>query len=168
MLASSGYRKDAFLLIALALVIIIPYSAWDDWAGGFSFGPRFLIPALPFLMIPIAYLLGSAKSRSWYIAYFILFVASSLFQGSGAIIDATPSDPNNLLYFQPLQSILSIYHGDFGYVYWAAYIEISRNLARISAAAIFLSLWLLTGLFCYKALRETSNAKQTPMDAKLS
>ncbi len=39
--------------LALALVYVLLYGKWYMWHGGYSWGPRFLVPALPFLALLI-------------------------------------------------------------------------------------------------------------------
>jgi hypothetical protein len=48
----------ASALIALLLVpisILLLYSGYPNWHGGWSVGPRYLVPAIPFLLFPLAY-----------------------------------------------------------------------------------------------------------------
>ncbi len=46
-------RQRAILLLSLALVLlyVAVYGKWYMWHGGFSWGPRFLVPLLPFLSL---------------------------------------------------------------------------------------------------------------------
>jgi hypothetical protein len=57
-----AWRSEAALWLGIAVVyflFVISYFAWD---GGYSLGPRHFIPALPFLVLPIALVL---KQRGW-------------------------------------------------------------------------------------------------------
>lgn len=45
-------------------------SAYYMWWGGWSFGPRILVPAIPLLAIPLAYALNAAASRLTILAGF--------------------------------------------------------------------------------------------------
>ena len=40
-------RLDVLLILATAVVFWLVYSAWFDWHGGWSWGPRYLFPVLP-------------------------------------------------------------------------------------------------------------------------
>ncbi len=53
-LARRGYRREALLVGGLALALLAYDSAYFLPFGGDSPGPRFLIPLLPFLSLPIA------------------------------------------------------------------------------------------------------------------
>jgi hypothetical protein len=49
-----GLRAEALAIAAVALAYVTYDSGYHDPFGGFSPGPRFLIPALPFLAVPLA------------------------------------------------------------------------------------------------------------------
>ena len=44
-------RKSLYLIAALTAVYILLYAKWYMWHGGYSWGPRFLAPLLPFLAL---------------------------------------------------------------------------------------------------------------------
>lgn len=41
-------------LVAVPLSLLAVYSGFPDWHGGFTVGARYLVPALPFLLLPLA------------------------------------------------------------------------------------------------------------------
>src|SRR5438105_1190725 len=43
-------------LVAVPISLLILYSGYPNWHGGWSVGPRYLVPALPFLVLPIVFL----------------------------------------------------------------------------------------------------------------
>jgi hypothetical protein len=47
-------KAEAMLTLGLFVIYCITYAKWHDWAGGVCWGPRFLVPLIPFLMITIA------------------------------------------------------------------------------------------------------------------
>jgi hypothetical protein len=49
---------ECLLFSGLFLERTILFSAWSQWHGGICWGPRFLVPVLPFLILPIGYWLG--------------------------------------------------------------------------------------------------------------
>ncbi|MGI0091014.1 MAG: hypothetical protein ACREBS_04845 [Nitrososphaerales archaeon] len=106
MFRSNNFRLEAALFSALFLCVFVPYSAWDAWYAGGSYGPRFLVPALPFLVIPTFMIwnranLNKAKRIFTGGLYFILFAIGAITQGMGAITNATPynvTPPQPLVY----------------------------------------------------------------------
>jgi hypothetical protein len=70
-LSTSFFRRlDVLLITSIALAYLGIYAARSDWAGGWCWGPRYLLPALPGLMA-LCGLLG-AKSRKALIALTLL------------------------------------------------------------------------------------------------
>lgn len=47
-------------LVATPLVLILLYSGYPNWHGGWTVGARYLVPALPFLLLPLVFSAGSA------------------------------------------------------------------------------------------------------------
>ena len=65
--------KEEFIFIALSFILIIYLNSifWGWWAGG-SFGPRYLVSIIPFMILPIAYKLTIKNS----IVFLILLIVS--------------------------------------------------------------------------------------------
>lgn len=58
------FRAEAVLIAALVVVRLLFYARWWDWSGGATWGPRFLVPLIPMMLLPVAFMPG----RSWRIA----------------------------------------------------------------------------------------------------
>jgi 4-amino-4-deoxy-L-arabinose transferase-like glycosyltransferase len=52
------YRSEALTVLGIAALHVITYARWHDWRGGVAWGPRFLVPLLPLLILPLAPLLA--------------------------------------------------------------------------------------------------------------
>jgi hypothetical protein len=86
----------SFFVCASVLLVNLSY---PEWTGGWSTGPRLLVPLIPFAMIPVAGLL--AESGNWHIS--VTFAAAGLaaiggieillFQGAGGRIPHGFSEP---------------------------------------------------------------------------
>jgi hypothetical protein len=73
--ARSGRREWLLFLTApLALFLFIAMDAY--WAGGYSVGSRILIPALPFLAVPVILVLDRVQSVSGRIGVYVLLCLS--------------------------------------------------------------------------------------------
>ncbi len=53
------FKAEAALIFSILVLTILSHSLHTNWPGGYSWGPRYLIPLLPLIMIPIALLLNS-------------------------------------------------------------------------------------------------------------
>jgi hypothetical protein len=75
---------EAVLFIAVPLIYLLTYSAYGFWDGGWSWGPRFLLPAIPFLVIPLGCFLTS-RLRAALVA--LLAVAGAAIQFLGVAVN---------------------------------------------------------------------------------
>jgi hypothetical protein len=51
-------KREAVLIGSSFAVYFLLFSLWHIWDGGWCFGPRLIVPVLPFLMTPLFYLPG--------------------------------------------------------------------------------------------------------------
>ncbi len=94
-------RAEALLILAIVSVYLVTFSTWYYWWGGTNWGPRFLVPTLPFLVLAIAPAVEladshfderrSARGKTW-LAFTGLFsalcLASAVIQILGVSIPA--------------------------------------------------------------------------------
>ena len=59
----SGRRRDVALVTAVGLVNALFFARFLQWHGDHAWGPRYLIMSVPFLILPVAPLLGRIKWR---------------------------------------------------------------------------------------------------------
>ena len=57
------HRIEGAFSLSLVTIYILLYSKWFMWHGGFAWGPRFLVPIIPFLVIPLAPLVEGLRGR---------------------------------------------------------------------------------------------------------
>jgi hypothetical protein len=95
-------RRPAEALLAggVGLVTLLYSAAWWAWYGGWSWGPRFLVPVLPLLILPIGAVLLARGWARWALA--LLAAAGVAVQALGVLIDfnayideITGGDPAN-------------------------------------------------------------------------
>ena len=79
-----GHAREALLAAGVFIFHVVVFSAWYDWQGGVNWGPRFLVPTLPFLMLPIA--AGLAHSRIGKILFWALLPLSMAMQVLGSAV----------------------------------------------------------------------------------
>lgn len=61
-------RPEAAVLASIALGALLLNAAYVNWHAGWTFGPRYLISMLPFLVVPMAF----GMDRAWFIPLFLL------------------------------------------------------------------------------------------------
>jgi hypothetical protein len=87
-------REEIFFLLAVFLILLLPYSAWYDVAGGLSYGARFVVPSIPFLLIPAGSLIDKQQKKYPWIIAGSLYVLSAVINGIAALVSALgPGDP---------------------------------------------------------------------------
>ena len=88
-LRREGDRKEPLLILALFLSILLPYSMWYEPFGGLSYGPRFLVAAIPFLLLPAGYVIERARGWRMWLVYG-LYVVGAAMNGIAAVVGAIP------------------------------------------------------------------------------
>ena len=71
-------RAEAALYAAIAAVVLVQNAKWWSWWGGWVWGPRLLVPLLPFAILGLGPLLRSsarARTAAWALAGFGFGVA---------------------------------------------------------------------------------------------
>jgi hypothetical protein len=61
-------RRDpstAVFVLALALLRLLFVACRSDWHGGWAIGPRYLVPTIPFLLVPLAGWLERWSAQAW-------------------------------------------------------------------------------------------------------
>jgi hypothetical protein len=82
-------RGECVFLVACFLAILIPYSMWYNAEGGEGFGPRFLIPAIPFLLLPAGFALEARGPATRAEAY-LLYAVGVFLNGVSGLTTAIP------------------------------------------------------------------------------
>ncbi len=70
------YPIESILILGISVMIISIYSSWWCWSGGWCWGPRFLLPILPLLIIPLGIFLKAGSTNK---IIFIIFLCFSIF-----------------------------------------------------------------------------------------
>jgi hypothetical protein len=61
-------RPEAAVMLSIALGALLVNAAYVNWHAGWTFGPRYLISMLPFLVAPMAF----GMNRAWYLPLFLI------------------------------------------------------------------------------------------------
>ncbi len=89
----------AAVSLSIVAVVFVVNLSYPEWTGGWSTGPRLLVPLLPFAMIPVAAVLAGRGRWSWLATLTAAALAMAggvlilLFQGVGARIPDDVHEP---------------------------------------------------------------------------
>ena len=77
-------RNTALLVGGTAVTLLLVIARMRQWDGGESYGPRYLVPVVPVLLLPIAPWLAAGRRR-W--TFWILLIVGVLVQLPGILVD---------------------------------------------------------------------------------
>ena len=111
------HKWEATLFSLIIAAYILSHSAYNSWEGGGVWGPRLLLPMIPFLIIPLGSFLSVISKRKWLEFLFAAFlVCSILIQLSAvsvsnirhlqAVYEDSPTSFYERTFFQPAYSPL--------------------------------------------------------------
>jgi hypothetical protein len=86
------WEATLFSLIIAAYTLV--HSAYNSWEGGGVWGPRLLLPMIPFLIIPLGALLPAISKRKWLELLFVALLFCSI------LIQISAISVNNVRYLQ--------------------------------------------------------------------
>ena len=81
-------RKTAFLFGWLIVSHLLLFSSWWSWQGGMGWGPRLMLVVLPYLILPIGFLLQEYK-QAVKVPILIALVAGILIQLPSVTVNAS-------------------------------------------------------------------------------
>ncbi len=102
MIRDETWKKEGRLFLAITIVYLLFLCSFTDWEGGWSLGPRHLVPLLPFLATAVVYQLGTVgqKTRStlvWVMAILGMVSIAFIFIGTVSF-PYLPKELKNPLY----------------------------------------------------------------------
>jgi hypothetical protein len=77
-------RAEALLIAGQAAIVLGFHALWSSWEGNIAWGPRLILPIVPWLLWPLGALAGSVRAR-W--GWWALGAAGFLVAIPGALID---------------------------------------------------------------------------------
>jgi len=99
--------SEGLLLAACFAGFLFPYAMWYNAVGGEAFGQRFLIPAIPFLLLPSGFLIEAKKPGVAAVAY-LLYGVGVVFNGIAGVTFAIPQQ-DAVSHFPFLTTVLPLF-----------------------------------------------------------
>jgi hypothetical protein len=65
------YKAESGVILWSGVLTLLANAGFYAWHGGWTFGPRYLIPILPFLAVPLAL---TADGGPWFVSLFVLSI----------------------------------------------------------------------------------------------
>jgi len=89
-------EKDKMLPLVLLLsfvTVLLFYAATPAWRGGNSYGPRYLLAIMPFIVLPMWKTIEKyGKNRTFWIIFSVLFAYSAVLVSTGSFIGPCPAE----------------------------------------------------------------------------
>jgi hypothetical protein len=133
-----AHRLEWWAAVLIALAFLLFNAASSMWWGGFAVGPRYLLPALPLLALPLARVFREAQTRPWLAVLAGALGAWSLAATWGLALAGQAFPPDRLR--QPLR--------EWAWPHWQQG-DIARSLGTILG---FPGLWSLLPLIAILGL----------------
>lgn len=80
------HRWEATLCSSLIVVNLLLAGSWHSWVGGWSWGPRLLVPTIPLWLFPAAFWIDNCKNNRRYMGAVFLTGLSIFMQIPGILI----------------------------------------------------------------------------------
>jgi hypothetical protein len=118
--------RETYLIAGLAAAYPLALSGFYGWHGGWAFGPRYLVPMLPFLALPIAF----SPHRRWLPPLLALSFLQ-VFCAQAVVPDVTEWVRNPIV-----ETMLPLLRRGYGAVGWGQ----SLGLSALGSTALFAAL----------------------------
>jgi hypothetical protein len=80
------HRAEASLCVALIVENLLWSASWWSWVGGWSWGPRLLVPTIPLWFLPGGFLLQKVQSRRRLYIFALVTLIAIVLQIPGVLI----------------------------------------------------------------------------------
>ena len=150
------FQRDIWVLIMVYVIVpLITYSAWHDYHGGLSYGPRFLTPLTALLSIPLTYVLRTSP----YTLHIIILMLTSYSIVENSIVLTTNVYPCAIQDLSPLEnqfikcSIKNLLDGErssFIHMLLTDYLGLAEPLSTILSLVMILSIIYFLIMYLYR------------------
>jgi hypothetical protein len=93
---SGEHRPEFWVALTSAVIVFLFNSSSIMWWGGYAIGPRYLLPMLPFMALPIVFVFREWEDRMWMRVLSIVLFAWSLIATWGLTLAERAFPPETL------------------------------------------------------------------------
>jgi hypothetical protein len=154
------FRKEKDKMLPLVLLfsfiaVLLFYAATPAWRGGNSYGPRYLLAVMPFIVLPMWKTIETyEKNRIFWIIFSTLFAYSAVLVSTGSFIGPCPAESFTDPFWQQSFPLLKSGFLD-SYLYGQ-----SKSTAFILIIVEVVLLWLvLKDFFQIKNIKQNKSRK---------
>jgi len=96
---SSSFNRNSLFVLLVFLAVVIPYSMFFRPEAGNSFGPRYLIPAMPLLLLPIGSVIDDSTGKRTGAILWLLYLLYSVGVSINGLAALTTAIPPTMQWF---------------------------------------------------------------------
>lgn len=82
-----SHRGIALMVSLLCATYVLFHAPYSFWTGGWNWGPRFLMPIIPFLLLPAGVLIQDARSKRAVLLFALLATAGLIIQAPAVLVN---------------------------------------------------------------------------------
>jgi len=103
------YAPETVLFLSSFIIVVLFYSTYTVWYGGWCYGPRFILNVVPFLTLPLTQVIEKHKHKRIFLVIFLVLMGYSVFaNGMGVLANYhIPKEIENPL----LHNFMYLYNG---------------------------------------------------------
>jgi hypothetical protein len=120
------FRADAIAILAITLVFLLSIASFNGWHGGAAFGPRYLVPIIPLLGIPMMF-----AAHRWRAEWLVLGAISIAINLAATAVDPMPID--------------GMEHPLSGYILRAPHLSLAQDSGNLGGSVLPAILWIVAG-----------------------
>jgi hypothetical protein len=120
------FRADAIAILAITLVFLLSIASFNGWHGGAAFGPRYLVPIIPLLGIPMMF-----AAHRWRAEWLVLGALSIAINLAATVVDPMPID--------------GMEHPLSGYILRAPHLALAQDSGNLGGSVLPAIVWIVAG-----------------------
>jgi len=93
---NKAFRAELAVVISIILAMGLFNSSSVMWWGGFSIGPRYFLPAIPFMVLPLGFFLNQYSKKIWAVILAVVLAALSLVNTWGMTLAGQSFPPDTI------------------------------------------------------------------------